>query len=79
MQGRQVFRGRPYLHGDGRIHSGLRMESEVLVTVGHKKLLRDSDAIMTSGINGGISPSRTVQLIGIKPNNVQCEDDRVGQ
>eukprot|EP00959_Pyramimonas_sp_CCMP1952_P445302 9323774-Pyramimonas_sp.AAC.1 len=63
------------------------MEFEVLAMVILKKLLRDdtpiwrsaNDIIIASGNNGRIPPCRTVQLIGIKPNSVQCKYDRVGQ
>eukprot|EP00959_Pyramimonas_sp_CCMP1952_P442907 9271915-Pyramimonas_sp.AAC.1 len=34
---------------------------------------------MTSGNNGRNPPSHIVQLIGIRPNSVQCKYDRVGQ
>eukprot|EP00959_Pyramimonas_sp_CCMP1952_P420577 8810000-Pyramimonas_sp.AAC.1 len=86
-KGRQVIHGRPYLPADGRIQSGLLMESEALTMVGLKNLLRDnilvrrpaSDVVLTSGINGRIPPGRIVQLIGIKPSIVQCRYDRVGQ
>eukprot|EP00959_Pyramimonas_sp_CCMP1952_P024962 523830-Pyramimonas_sp.AAC.1 len=72
---------------DGRIQSGLRVESDALIRVCLKNLLRDNipvwrsanDIIMTSGIQGRILPSHIVQLIGIMPYCAQCKYDRVGQ
>eukprot|EP00959_Pyramimonas_sp_CCMP1952_P242747 5074291-Pyramimonas_sp.AAC.1 len=69
--GRQFVHGCPYLPGDNRIQSGLRVDSEVLVMVSLKNLLRDNaliwhsanDIIMSAGRDGRIPPTHIVKLI----------------
>eukprot|EP00959_Pyramimonas_sp_CCMP1952_P101506 2123484-Pyramimonas_sp.AAC.1 len=82
-----MIRGCPCFPGEWRIQSGLRMESEVLILVSLRNLLRDdilawrsaNDIIMAAGIRGRISPGHMVQFVGIEPNSVQCKYGRVGQ
>eukprot|EP00959_Pyramimonas_sp_CCMP1952_P411550 8624058-Pyramimonas_sp.AAC.1 len=82
-----MIHGCPYLPGDGRIQSGLRVDSEGLILVSLKNLFRDNapvcrsanDIIMTSGVNGRIPVSSLVQLIGIQHSTVLRTDDRLGQ
>eukprot|EP00959_Pyramimonas_sp_CCMP1952_P444897 9315866-Pyramimonas_sp.AAC.1 len=76
-KGRQFVHACPYLPGDNRIQSGLRVDSDVLIMVSLKNLLRVSmpiwrsanDIIMSAGRNGRIPPTHIVQLIGILPND----------
>eukprot|EP00959_Pyramimonas_sp_CCMP1952_P204434 4275223-Pyramimonas_sp.AAC.1 len=78
-RGRQFVHAWPYLPGDSRIQSGLRVDSEVLCVVCWKNLLRNSvpiwrsanDIITSAGRIGSIPPTHIVQLIGILPN-YQC-------
>eukprot|EP00959_Pyramimonas_sp_CCMP1952_P059686 1246618-Pyramimonas_sp.AAC.2 len=79
-----MIHGCPCLPGDGRIPSGLRIESGDLVMVSLKHFLRDTipiwrSANMAPGIDGRTLPSHIVQLIGIRPDSDQCKGDRVGQ
>eukprot|EP00959_Pyramimonas_sp_CCMP1952_P440136 9214524-Pyramimonas_sp.AAC.1 len=47
-RGRQLVHGCPYLPGGSRIQSGLRMDSEVLVIVSMKNLIRDNIPVWRS-------------------------------
>eukprot|EP00959_Pyramimonas_sp_CCMP1952_P173580 3627139-Pyramimonas_sp.AAC.1 len=76
-KGRQFVRGCPHFPGDNRIQSGLRMDSEVLILISLKNLIRDkiqvwrsaNDIVMTAGREGRIPPTHIVQLVGILPNH----------
>jgi len=81
-----MIHGCPYLPGDARIQSGLRPDSEVIIMISLKELLRNNirvwrsanDIVMTSGAQGRIPVSMFVQIIGVK--NVQkYKYDRSGQ
>eukprot|EP00959_Pyramimonas_sp_CCMP1952_P331926 6950427-Pyramimonas_sp.AAC.1 len=82
-----MIHGCPYLLGDGRIQSGLRMDSEVLIPVRLQNLIRDRIPVwrsanginLTSGVRGRIPVSSLVQLIGIKRSRDRCVHDRIGQ
>eukprot|EP00959_Pyramimonas_sp_CCMP1952_P112164 2345469-Pyramimonas_sp.AAC.1 len=71
-RGGQFVHGCPYLPGDNRTQSGLRVDSEVLIMVSLKNLVRDNipiwrsanDIVMTAGRNCMICLTRIVQLIG---------------
>eukprot|EP00959_Pyramimonas_sp_CCMP1952_P068711 1434190-Pyramimonas_sp.AAC.1 len=84
--GRQFAHGCPYLPGDSKIQSGLRMDSEVLIMASLKNLIRDNipvwrsanDIVMTAGRHGRIPPTHIVQLIGILPE-YHRQYNRVGQ
>eukprot|EP00959_Pyramimonas_sp_CCMP1952_P072240 1508777-Pyramimonas_sp.AAC.1 len=70
-RGIQFVHACPYLPGDTRIHSGLCVDSEALVLVSLKNLLRDSmsiwrsanDIMKSAGRSGRIPPIHIVQLI----------------
>eukprot|EP00959_Pyramimonas_sp_CCMP1952_P411809 8629585-Pyramimonas_sp.AAC.1 len=64
-KGRQFVHACPYLPGNNRIQSGLRVDSEVLIMVSLKNLPRDStviwrsanDTIASAGWSGRIPPT----------------------
>eukprot|EP00959_Pyramimonas_sp_CCMP1952_P004015 84346-Pyramimonas_sp.AAC.1 len=76
-RGRQFAHGCPCLPGDNRTQCGLRMDSEVLIMVSLKNMIRGNvpawrpanDIVMTAGRNGRILPIHIAQLIGILPNH----------
>eukprot|EP00959_Pyramimonas_sp_CCMP1952_P200954 4202842-Pyramimonas_sp.AAC.1 len=76
-RGRQFVHACPYLPGDNRIQSGLRVDSEVFMLVSMNNLCRDNmaiwrsanDIIMSAGLCGRIPATHIVQLIGILPND----------
>eukprot|EP00959_Pyramimonas_sp_CCMP1952_P404918 8486367-Pyramimonas_sp.AAC.1 len=85
-RGRQLVHGCPYLLGNNRIQSGLRVDFNVLILISLKNLLRDrvavwrsaTDFIKMAGRSGVLPPTHIVQLIGILPNSDQCKYSRVG-